>query len=420
MTDPVQAQYEAYPYPARDPADEAERLITGSPSHLDEVNHYLFAGRRDFARPFRALAAGGGTGDAAIMMAQQLAERGGAGEVVYLDSSRAARDIAEARAAARGLSNIAFHTADLETLPGLGRGAFDSIDCCGVLHPLAVPAAGLARLAETLAPGGGLGVMLYGTYGRTGLYPVQALLREIAGDLPLAERVGLARRLLGALPATNWLKRNPFLGDHQRSDAELVDLLLHARDRAYALPELFALFDGAGLAETGLIEPARYEPATYVKDPALLERLAALSWRSRAACAETLAGNMKRHIAYLVRRDDSAGDPPEARVARPASPDAVPLLHGIEALDLAKTLSRELVLTNDFDGLKLRFPVPRLAPAAVVRIDGRTSLGAIHAALQSHDPSLTWDGFKAQFDQLYGVLNGVNALLIAHPSSSGT
>ena len=44
--DPVQAQYEAYPYPARDPADEAKRLITGSPSQLPEVNHYLFGGRR--------------------------------------------------------------------------------------------------------------------------------------------------------------------------------------------------------------------------------------------------------------------------------------------------------------------------------------------------------------------------------------
>jgi hypothetical protein len=49
--DPVLAQYEAYPYPARDPRDEAERLITGSPSHLAEVNHYLFAGRREVTPP---------------------------------------------------------------------------------------------------------------------------------------------------------------------------------------------------------------------------------------------------------------------------------------------------------------------------------------------------------------------------------
>jgi len=38
----VQSQYEAYPYPERDPADESKRLITGSPSQFNEVNHYIF------------------------------------------------------------------------------------------------------------------------------------------------------------------------------------------------------------------------------------------------------------------------------------------------------------------------------------------------------------------------------------------
>ena len=33
------AQYEAYPYPARDPRDEAKRLVVGSPSHLREIDH---------------------------------------------------------------------------------------------------------------------------------------------------------------------------------------------------------------------------------------------------------------------------------------------------------------------------------------------------------------------------------------------
>ncbi|MBT5040468.1 MAG: class I SAM-dependent methyltransferase, partial [Rhodospirillaceae bacterium] len=31
MDTDVRGQYEAYPYPPRDPADEAKRLITGSP-----------------------------------------------------------------------------------------------------------------------------------------------------------------------------------------------------------------------------------------------------------------------------------------------------------------------------------------------------------------------------------------------------
>ena len=44
----VQSQYEGYPYPERNPADEKKRMNTGSPSNLAEVNHYVFGGRRDF------------------------------------------------------------------------------------------------------------------------------------------------------------------------------------------------------------------------------------------------------------------------------------------------------------------------------------------------------------------------------------
>ncbi len=98
------AQYEAYPYPARDPAEEAKRLIIGSPSHLLEVDHWVFAARRPASRPLRALFAGGGSGDGAIMLAQQMAWAGRPGEVVWLDRSAAARRVAEARAHARGLS----------------------------------------------------------------------------------------------------------------------------------------------------------------------------------------------------------------------------------------------------------------------------------------------------------------------------
>src|SRR6185312_5849324 len=109
----VRAQYEAFPYPARDPRDEARRLVTGSPSHPLEIDHYLFAGRRDWRRPFRALVAGGGTGDATIMLAQGLKDRACPGEIIYLDLSAAARRIAEARARERRLDNIRFVTGSL-------------------------------------------------------------------------------------------------------------------------------------------------------------------------------------------------------------------------------------------------------------------------------------------------------------------
>src|SRR5262245_11012119 len=106
MSERVRAQYEAFPYPPRDPRDEAKRLVEGSPSHLLEIDHYVFAGRRDFTQPFRVLVAGGGTGDGTIMLAQHLADRGCPAEIVYIDISAAARTTAEARARQRDLRNI--------------------------------------------------------------------------------------------------------------------------------------------------------------------------------------------------------------------------------------------------------------------------------------------------------------------------
>ncbi len=416
--DPVLAQYEAYPYPARDPRDEAKRLITGSPSHLAEVNHYLFAGRRDFTRPFRALVAGGGTGDAAIMLAQQLADEAGpgrvAGEVVYLDISAAAREVAEARAAARNLMNIRFLTGSLLDLPALDLGRFDYIDCCGVLHHLADPAAGLAALSAALAAGGGVGLMVYGALGRTGVYPLQQALADLGAGLSLAERVDLARRLLANLPATNWFRRNPFLGDHKRSDAELVDLLLHARDRAYRVTELVDLLAAAGLAPVAFLEPLRYDPASYLGDPRLLKRLGGLAWTRRAAVAEALAGNMKTHVVYAA-----PGERIEGRVAMPDGPAAVPLLVEDDGPALAEAVGRSLALTANFDGVKRRFALPRLAPAILARIDGRASLAEIHRDLQALDRTLDWPAFTAQFDQLYRVLNGLNRLLLRYPTAPG-
>ncbi len=410
--DPVLAQYEAYPYPARDPSDEVKRLITGSPSSLPEVNHYLFAGRRDFAKGFRVLVAGGGTGDAAIMVAQQLADRGGPGEVVYLDISAAARRVVEARAVARGLANILFITAPLADLPNLDLGRFDYIDCCGVLHHLENPPAGLNALTAVLAEGGGLGLMLYGALGRTGVYPLQEALRDLGRGLPLESRVDLTRRLLADLPASNWFRRNPFLGDHKRSDAELVDLLLHARDRAYRVSEVIGLLAAADLAPTAFVEPLRYDPATYLRDPGLLKRLDGLSGHERAALAEILAGNMKTHVVYALPQAE-AGD----RVAGPEGPEAVPLLSDTDGPALAEGIRENLNLTTELGGLKVQFALPRLAPAILQRVDGKASLGEIHAGLQALDSGLDWPRFKAQFDQLYRVLNGLNRLLICYPAS---
>ena len=313
MTDATDArlaeQYEAYPYPRRDPRDEAKRLIVGSPGHLREIDYWVFGARRPASRPLRALIAGGGTGDATIMLAQQMAREGRAGSVTWLDRSAASLRIAQARAAARGLDNIVWEQRSLLELPGSGLGPFDYIDCCGVLHHLPDPAEGLRALLSVLAPGGGLGLMLYAPHGRTGVYMLQEALRLLApADEAPAARLDVAKRVMRHLPETAWLRRNGFLDDHVNGgDAGLYDLLLNPRDRAFTVRELHALLAGEGMAVTCWVEPARYDPIPLLPDPRLRARVEALDPIDRAALAETLAGNVSAHIVYCVRRGRAGG-----------------------------------------------------------------------------------------------------------------
>ncbi len=367
--DPVRRQYEALPYPQRDPADEARRLVEGSPSHPVEIDHFLFRGRRDWTRPFRALVGGGGTGDGLVMLAQKLADIGCPAELTYLDLSEASRAVAEARMAARGLS-ARFLTGDLLSAPELGP--FDYIDCCGVLHHLADPDAGFRALAQALGPQGGIGLMVYAPYGRTGVYPLQAAFGALfAGDDP-AGKVRLARAALATLPAGHPFLRNEVLGDHRASDAGLHDLLLHARDRAYTVTELCAALDRAGLDLVSFVEPARYDPLRYLPESAdFARRAAALDPVARMGVAEQLAGNIKTHVAYAVPHGRGPAE------ARPTAPELVPHLARIAAGPLAQQVKAKGGVTVTCDGAPFRLALPREAAPLIARIDGRRTLGQI-------------------------------------------
>ena len=409
----MNAQYEGYPYPARDPRDEGKRLIEGSPSDLAEIRHYLFAGGLPDtgAEPFRALIAGGGTGDAAIMLAQHCASSGLNTEITYLDLSSASRRITEERAKARGLHNLRFVSGSLLEAGTLAPGPYDYIDCCGVLHHLEEPGAGLASLAAVLKPTGGMGLMVYGTLGRRGIYETQELLRTIApADLPDQERIARTKRLLDKLPTTNWLRRNPFVQDHRNGgDAGVYDLLLHARDRAYRVPEFSRLIEGAGMSITSFIQAAAYEPQTYLNDPALLSPLADLSLSERAAAAEALAGNMRKHVVYAAPRQSA----PQA-VASPADMTLIPRLHRQQAQPLAEALRRGRLQVN-LDGYDATFPAPKRASAITARMDGTRSLAQIAADLRSADTALPEDEACLLVQQAFRYLNGLNLALLRTP-----
>ena len=431
----VRDQYEAYPYPPRDPAEEPLRLLTGSPSQLAEVVHYVFGGRPPAhrpaprpggpttggpcagERPFRALVAGGGTGDGTIMLAQQLADwdaargvaDGDRSEVVYLDLSAAARAIAAARAAARGLANVRFVQTSLLDLAASGLGPFDYIDCCGVLHHLDDPLAGLSALVAVLADDGGLGLMLYGTIGRSGVYEMQEMLRMIAPAErdPAPVRLNLTRRLMAGLPEGNLLRRNPFVADHLTGeDAHLFDLFLHSRDRAFRVPEILELLAGAGLRLVSFVPPALYDPATMITDPALTARLDRLDGARRAAFAELLAGSLRKHIFYAVKAANPVALPD------PRDPACVPVLLDFDASPITGDVQPGLGMSATVEGVVVKRPLPALAAAMLRRADGRRTLAEIHAEIAQEVRPVPFAQFARQFAEVFQVMNGLGKMVL--------
>lgn len=405
----VRDQYESFPYPPRRPSDERTRLITGAPSQVAELDHYVFGGRRDVSKPFRALVAGGGTGDATIMLAQQLADRGNPSEVVYLDVSTASRGVAEERARVRGLGNIRFETGSLLDLASGDFGPFDYIDCCGVLHHLETPAAGLRALTAVLAEDGGMGLMLYGELGRSGVYAMQDMLRMVApaDTTPARDRLELTRRLLQSLPPGNLLRRNPFISDHlQDDDAHIFDLFLHARDRAYRVSEIAELTAGAGLRIIAFIPPALYDPATIISDPRLAARLTRLDPIERAAFAELLAGSVRKHIFYAVKADNPVA-PPD-----PQDPAAVPVLLDVDGAAVADQFQSASSLSATLEGLSYRRPMPALTAPLMRRIDGRRPLADLHADITAAGTPVGWPTFADQFAQLFETMNGLGKMVL--------
>lgn len=305
--DVVRAQYEQFPYPPRDPAEESERLLEMLIDRLAVINHYCFRGECDFEGA-RILVAGGGTGDSTIYLAEQLHGRNA--EVVYVDISRASMQIAQQRAKTRNLSNITWRRDSILMLRPEKLGQFDYISCTGVLHHLPNPKLGLERLKSLLKPAGAMGLMIYGKYGRTGVYQMQKLMRLINRDEPaLPAKIANTRRVLSQLPPTNWFRHNEsFLSDHKNlGDSGLVDLLLHEQDTAYSIEEVHALLADVGLNFVDFTDPKMrmaYRPETYIRDPSLLNKIAKLDLATQQAIAELLVGLFMKHEFYVSQQRD--------------------------------------------------------------------------------------------------------------------
>ena len=431
MSAKVAAQYEALPYPTRDPADEASRLIGTWLDDLDLLNHHCFRGERVFDARFRVLVAGGGTGDGTIFIAEQLRERGVVGaRIVHLDLSAAAIEIARARAKQRGLEGIEFMQGNLLDLPAMNLGEFDFINCVGVLHHLPDPEVGLDVLLSSLASDGAMAVLLYGKIGRIGIYQAQEILRRLPFAANNDRRIEQARRLLAALPRTNWLARSAELHPdlHQGGDAALFDLLLHSQDRAYDVDEIYRWFaDDCGL-HIYLSDVHRgrlpYLPSTWLHDLPELTSLQLRSQREQEALAELIGGDLVLHAFFATRSGNTHatyGDldfvPFFLRETHPASGASL-----TEVIDGHR--GEPFLLTHGQSGLRREMRPTSNVREIFLGVDGRRTWRQIFDRVREHrgddcrvggEPDVYDHTLFSEFAPWYDALNAIERLLLRRP-----
>lgn len=416
----VKEQYEALPYPPCDPEQERERLIHLIGDNLITLSHHCFGGARDFRGGFRALVAGGGTGNSTIFLAEQL--RDFDAEIVHLDFSEAAIAIAQQRARIRGLTNIRWLNASIMNLPELGLGQFDYVNCTGVLHHLQSSEAGLLILKRMLKPDGVILLMLYGKYGRRAVYDMQALLRcYLPEGMDIAGKTRATRELLGALPATNSFIRDV---DRWRSeiapegfgDAGLYDLLLHSQDRCFDVTELYGLADSAGLDLLAFVDrAAAYEPRAHLGAAVDIRHLDGTDIRRQQAIAELLVGDLVSHECYLgrlnVNHAASFDDERNALVM-------VGAMHGQHReIGAALGPGRSLNING-------RCGTVTVAGNAVNRvlfahIDGITPLAEVYERVHAAVPGISPASLKAGVRELYRVLHAHGHLFLLQAGSYG-
>ena len=316
----VREHYENYPYPLKNPEDEKTRLLIPVFEALSRLNYYCYSGKRDFTKPFRALVAGGGTGDSIIALAEQF--NGHPAELVYLDMTKASMQVAQECLRIRELNNVTWIHDSILNIPKLGLGQFDYINCSGVLHHLADPNEGLRILTDSLKDDGAMGIMVYAKYGRMAVYQMQETLRLINRDEPnLQKRVDNTRALLNRLPSTNWFFNSPnAIINETFTDIGIFDLLLHSQDRAYSVPELYDYVEGAGLnilamfSDDHKISNNLYNPLSYLSDPALVEQVKKLNVREQQTLAELLNGKIYKHTFYAAKHVPALPQPTDLDV----------------------------------------------------------------------------------------------------------
>jgi SAM-dependent methyltransferase len=258
--DPVAAQYESWVYP-KPILDMAEAVIRRK---YFDVSDPAIARRKYWPKKVEPdeldiLIAGCGSNQAAYYAFTNPESR-----VVGIDVSGASLAHEQYLKEKHNLHNLELHHLNLEQTASLGQ-TFDLIVSSGVLHHLPDPGAGLRGLRDVLKPHGVVSLMLYGYYPRVGVHMLQEAFRVLGVQQDAAGVEMVKHTLDHVLPAKHHIVsyRDPDRG----FDAGLIDTYLHARERAYTVPDVLQLVSEGGGKFQGWLDNLDHSISLWIQNP---------------------------------------------------------------------------------------------------------------------------------------------------------
>jgi SAM-dependent methyltransferase len=293
ISEAVAAQYNRYPYP---PQDEGwDRTEAGDPL----VHSPLLWPEGRPRKELNILIAGCGTYQAA-----RFARRNPASRVLGIDFSESSIAYQSALKERYGLKNLDLRLFDLKRVHELNE-SFDLIVSTGVLHHLDDPEEGLRSLSSALTESGVMVLMLYASGRRAGVYLLQDAFRRLGVNQDAAG-LSFVRGVVGDLPEHHFFKWYERAAQELKTDAALVDTLLHPQDRAYSVPQILEFLESNGLHFQSWLDNFFYHPdGVFNPNSDLYRRTMQLPLREQWAVVDNLSLILGRHAFIATRRDPS-------------------------------------------------------------------------------------------------------------------
>lgn len=317
VSDEVRAFYEKRPYPA--PIINLDRHLElyRNPERRRALFHLVWPTEK-LRGQLKILVAGCGTSQAATIALREPDAR-----VTAIDFSETSLRYLRELQHKYKLENLELRRLRIEEVQELGR-RFDQVVCTGVLHHLPDPDGGLRVLRDVLKPEGAMHLMVYAAYGRTGIYMMQEYCRVLKVRVSDQALQDLAATL-DVLPRDHPIKSVLQHGKDFKHPDALADALLHPRDRAYTVPQLYAWLERCGMSFGRWFEQAPYLPQCGVVATAPhAAGLGSLPGPLQHAAVELFRGTMTQH-SVIAYRDDYPWETQPIRFDRDRWRDFVPI-----------------------------------------------------------------------------------------------